>query len=61
MENVINELLKLMALFGVAILVVLGAGFWLFHRLKKDAEAQDPARRGEASPGPQPTAQPPKP
>jgi len=41
METVINKLLQLMAAFGVGVLVVLGAGFWLFHRLKKDAEKME--------------------
>lgn len=41
MEKVINQLLELMAVFGIGVILVLVAGFWLFHRLKQDAEKQD--------------------
>lgn len=41
METVAKKLLDLMAAFGVGVIIVLGAGFWLFHRVKKEAERRD--------------------
>jgi len=41
MENVADKLLELMAAFGLGVLLVLGVGFYLFHRLKREAERRD--------------------
>jgi uncharacterized membrane protein len=41
METILNHLVELLAAFGIGVLVVLGAGFWVFHRVKKDAEKRD--------------------
>ena len=41
MEAAVSKLFELLVTLGIGILVVLGAGFWLFHALKNDAEARE--------------------
>lgn len=38
MENIISKLLDIAFAFGFGVILVLAVGFWLFRRLKKDAE-----------------------
>ena len=42
METAANQLLEVLAAFGLGILLVLGIGFWLFHKLKWIAEPRTP-------------------
>ncbi len=37
METVIDKLLELLAAFGLGLLLVLGVGFWLFHKIKRES------------------------
>lgn len=41
MEEILDNVLNFFWMFGVAVLVLFGAGFWLFYRLKKAAAEQD--------------------
>lgn len=41
MENVADKLLQVLAAFGLGVVLVLGVGFWLFHRMKGEAEKRD--------------------
>ena len=42
METAANQLLEVLAAFGLGVLLVLGIGFWLFHKLKRVAEQRTP-------------------
>ena len=41
MEAAASKLFELLALVGIGILLTLGAGFWLFHTVKKAGEERD--------------------
>lgn len=45
METAINQLLELVAVFGLGVLAVLAAAFWLFHKVKQAADERDQASR----------------
>ena len=38
METAIDKLLELLAALGLGVLLVLGVGFWLFHKIKHESE-----------------------
>ncbi len=42
METAANQLLEVLAAFGLGVLLVLGVGFWLFHKLKRVAGQPTP-------------------
>ncbi len=42
MESTAHQLLEVLAAFGLGVLLVLGIGFWLFHKLKRVAEQPKP-------------------
>jgi hypothetical protein len=42
METAANQLLEVLAAFGLGVLLVLGIGFWLFHKLKRLTEHRPP-------------------
>ena len=49
MEAAVSKLFELLVTLGIGILVVLGAGFWLFHALKNDAEARERDRTDDSA------------
>lgn len=42
-----EKLLEFLAAFGIGVLLVLGAGLYLFYRLKREVEQRDPPREGQ--------------
>lgn len=47
METVVNKLLELLAAFGLGVLLVLGVGFWLFHKIKRESDARNEPQESE--------------
>lgn len=52
MDALVQKLLDLLAAFGLGILLVLGAGFYLHYQLKRDAARRD-AKRDQPKDGPE--------
>lgn len=49
------KLLEFLAAFGIGVLLVLGAGWYLFYQLKREVEQRDPPRERQR---PDPEARP---
>lgn len=47
MEDIIDNVLNFLLMFGLATLVLLAVGFWLFYALKKAATDEDKRNAGE--------------
>ncbi len=52
METFVNKLLELLAAFGVGVVLVLGVGFWLFYKIKREGDERNKTQKPEAPPPP---------
>lgn len=52
METVVNKLLELLAAFGVGVVLVLGVGFWLFYKIKREGDERNQTQKPDSPPPP---------
>ena len=50
METALNKLLELLAAFGVGVVLVLGVGFWLFYKIKREGDERHQTQKPDLPP-----------